>query len=61
MNWHSWSDFLAMGGYALYVWGAVLTVIALLFAELFSLRLRRKALVRQYTRRTGTIPNEKQA
>ena len=22
MNWSSWSDFLAMGGYGLYVWGS---------------------------------------
>lgn len=61
MNWNSWSDFLSMGGYARYVWGAVLTVLALLFAELFSLRLRRKTIVRQYARRAGKIPNEEQA
>ena len=22
MNWNSWSEFVAMGGYATYVWGA---------------------------------------
>ena len=22
MNWTSWSDFIAMGGYGLYVWGS---------------------------------------
>ena len=29
MNWHSWSEFLAMGGYALYVWGSyAVTLVA---------------------------------
>ena len=31
MNWHSLADFLAMGGYALYVWGSV-GACALVFA-----------------------------
>jgi len=30
MNWSSFSEFLAMGGYALYVWGAFgMTVLAI--------------------------------
>src|SRR5439155_15190602 len=30
MNWASWSDFFAMGGYALYVWGSYLVALALM-------------------------------
>lgn len=50
MNWHSWSEFFAMGGYALYVWGSVLMTFVLLGAELMSLRARRNALLKQYSR-----------
>jgi heme exporter protein D len=42
MNWGSWKDFLAMGGYALYVWGAYLVTLAALCAELVVLRKRRR-------------------
>ncbi len=43
MNWNSWSDFWAMGGYGLYVWGSYAVTIVLLVAELFLLRLRRRS------------------
>jgi heme exporter protein D len=44
MYWKSLDDFLAMGGYGAYVWGAFGMAALLLAAELFALRLRRKAL-----------------
>jgi heme exporter protein D len=44
MIWNSLGDFLAMGGYALYVWGSVLAVALCLALELLALRLRRKAI-----------------
>jgi heme exporter protein D len=47
MIWNSLGDFLAMGGYALYVWGSVLAVALCLALELLALRLRRKAIVSQ--------------
>jgi heme exporter protein D len=50
MNWHSWSDFFAMGGYALYVWGSLLMMAVLLGAEVVALRMRRAALLKQYSR-----------
>ncbi|WP_136416628.1 MULTISPECIES: heme exporter protein CcmD [Oxalobacteraceae] len=50
MNWHSWSEFFAMGGYALYVWGSVLMTFVLLGAELMSVRARRNTLLKQYSR-----------
>lgn len=43
MNWTSWSEFFAMGGYALYVWGAVLAVLGGMGGEVWSLRRRAKA------------------
>lgn len=40
MAWTSWSDFFGMGGYALYVWGAVGVSLAALAAEVLALRHR---------------------
>ncbi len=50
MIWQSASQFFAMGGYALYVWGSVAACAAALCAEVVALRLRRRAalaMVRQ--------------
>jgi heme exporter protein D len=44
MNWSSWSDFFAMGGYGLYVWGSFAMSAAVLALELGLLVLRRRAL-----------------
>ena len=46
MNWASWSDFVAMGGYGLYVWGSFGMTAAILVAEVLMLRSRRAALAR---------------
>lgn len=51
MNWNSLSEFLAMGGYGLYVWGSVLMTLALLAGEVLSLRLRRAGFVKNFARR----------
>jgi heme exporter protein D len=40
MTWDSWSAFFAMGGYGLYVWGAVVLTFVLIIGELFSLSMR---------------------
>ena len=46
MIWSSWSDFFAMGGYALYVWGAYAVCLALMLAEPWlARRHRRQALL----------------
>ena len=37
MSWGSWSEFFAMGGYGLYVWGSYGVTFALLFLEAFLL------------------------
>ena len=43
MNWGSWENFLAMGGYAFYVWGSYLVTLALLIAEMALLALRKRS------------------
>jgi heme exporter protein D len=42
--WSSFSDFLNMGGYALYVWGSYLVTVLALIIELVRLRSRNRAL-----------------
>lgn len=44
MIWESWSDFFAMGGYALYVWGSVSVVFGCMAGEVLLLTRREKAI-----------------
>jgi heme exporter protein D len=44
MNWSNFSEFAAMGGYGLYVWGSFGVTAVVLIGEMVSLRARRKAL-----------------
>ena len=44
MNWSSVGEFLAMGGYGLYVWGAFGVTMLVMLGEMLALRARRKAL-----------------
>jgi heme exporter protein D len=41
--WASWSDFVAMGGYGLYVWGSYVVTFALIALELAAVRRRGRA------------------
>ena len=50
MNWNSWSDFFAMGGYALYVWGSVLMTVVLVAGEVIAVRMRRNLVMKLYGR-----------
>jgi heme exporter protein D len=53
MNWHSASEFFAMGGYALYVWGSFGVCALALALEPFLVGRRRRAIVdslRRYAR-----------
>jgi heme exporter protein D len=45
LNWASVSDFLAMGGYGLYVWGSFGVTALVMLLELWSLSMRRKSLL----------------
>ena len=47
MQWHSVSDFFAMGGYAFYVWGSVAACALAMAVEAGALRRRHRLLVRR--------------
>ncbi len=47
MHWNSLSDFLAMGGYGLYVWGSFLMTFGVLGWELLLLSQRRKRSIEE--------------
>lgn len=46
MIWHSVSDFVAMGGYGLYVWGSYGVAAVVLLAEPLLARRRYRAALR---------------
>ncbi|MBS4096371.1 MAG: heme exporter protein CcmD [Sulfuricella sp.] len=50
MNWNSLTDFLHMGGYALYVWGSFGVTAALVAGEVWMLGLHRKQALAQARR-----------
>jgi heme exporter protein D len=43
MQWHSLSDFIAMDGYGLYIWGAYGVTLACMLAEPWLAARRRRA------------------
>ena len=45
MNWGSLNNFLAMGGYGLYVWGSYVVTLVLIVVELILLARRRRSAV----------------
>lgn len=47
MNWANWDEFLAMGGYGLYVWGSVGGVFLALLLEWLQARLSQRALIQE--------------
>ena len=53
MNWGSLENFLAMGGYAFYVWGSYLVTLGLVVAEIVLLALRKRSALAGL-RRHGT-------
>ena len=44
MSWNSPSEFFAMGGYGLYVWGSYAVAVVCIAGELWLVRQRRRAL-----------------
>jgi heme exporter protein D len=50
MNWQSWSHFLAMGGYGLYVWGSYAVTLVVLAAEIVALIMRRRGVIESLTK-----------
>jgi len=53
VNWGSLENFLAMGGYATYVWGSYLVTLGVLIAELILLAQRRRRLLGELRARAG--------
>ena len=51
MTWGSATEFFAMGGYALYVWGAYGMTAILVAAELWTLMSRQRTLLDRLGRR----------
>ena len=47
MNWGSWQNFVAMGGNGLYVWGAYGVTLAALVAEIVTLVMRRRGVIKR--------------
>lgn len=56
MSWASWSEFFAMGGYALYVWGSYAVTAGLIVVELVLLARRRAGILRHRIRSSGLTP-----
>jgi heme exporter protein D len=46
MRWTSWSEFWAMGGYALYVWGSFAVTALLMALEVWQARRQRDETLR---------------
>ena len=49
-NWAGLADFLAMGGYGVFVWGSLGVCAAVAVAEVGLLYLKRRALIRRLRR-----------
>ena len=47
MQWNSVSEFFAMGGYALYVWGSFGATVLVMLGESLLIRSRRKEVLRE--------------
>ena len=47
MRWDSWSQFWAMGGYAVYVWGSVGVTSLLLAVEVWQARWAHRVVLNQ--------------
>ncbi len=48
MQWSSWSEFFAMGGYGIYVWGSYIVACACVISEVWLIARRRRTLVKTY-------------
>ena len=57
MIWAGWNEFIAMGGYGLYVWGSLGMVAVALALEVASVRQRRRAIL-QSSLHQGEKPDE---
>ena len=49
MNWSNVSEFFAMGGYGLYVWGSYVVTLVCIVGEILLISNRRRTLEKQYS------------
>lgn len=54
MIWGSWSEFFAMGGYALYVWGSFIVVFGCMVGEVLLLKHQGKSIRAQLVNARAT-------
>ncbi|GAB4213520.1 MAG: hypothetical protein Fur007_07920 [Rhodoferax sp.] len=54
MQWHSLSEFLEMGGYALYVWGSFGITALVIAGEIWQVRAQRRAVLRNLSAALGS-------
>ncbi|MBB1077704.1 heme exporter protein CcmD [Rhodoferax sp. 4810] len=54
MQWHSWAEFWAMGGYGFYVWGSFGATALVIVAEIWQVRAQRRALLRNLLNETNS-------
>jgi heme exporter protein D len=54
MQWHSISEFLEMGGYALYVWSSFGISALVVIAEIWQVRARRRDILRNLSHETDS-------
>ncbi|MCB8746366.1 heme exporter protein CcmD [Rhodoferax sp. U2-2l] len=54
MQWHSWAEFWAMGGYGFYVWGSFGVTALVIVAEIWQVRAQRRALLRNLLNETNS-------
>jgi heme exporter protein D len=50
VNWGSWDNFWAMGGYGFYVWGSYAMVAAVIAIEIWRLRAQRRQATEEVRR-----------
>ena len=60
MMWNSLGEFLAMGGYGLYVWGSMGVCLLVCIFEPISLNLKRRALLNE-VREQGSLDDGQSA
>lgn len=53
MNWGSWDNFWAMGGYGLFVWGSYGMTVAVILIEVWQLKVRRRGAVSDLQRESA--------
>lgn len=60
MRWESWSQFWAMGGYAVYVWGSLGVTALLLAVEVWQARWAHRDVLNQLKaeQALAQLPNE---